>query len=314
MSARTLNGFDLNLVKVFLAIWETRSLTLAGERLGLTQPAVSHALKRMREQFSDPLFLRVGNQMEPTEAASRLYEPFYEAVHILGQTVVDHDGFDPARSDRVFRIAMSDISEMVCLPPILSHLERVAPGVRLVSVQLNAETVATELRSGQIDMAMGYLPGLVDVDCLHTYLMTDWFVCLVSSRHPMAGQVLTREQFSRLTFIDVAVHATGYRMVESVLGRLGVERRIMARLEHFTVLPRIVRETGFATLFPHTASCQVAESGEFSILALPFELPQIDIEVHIHANFRKDPGILWLRDAITRVLRTDPPADRTIAL
>lgn len=309
MSARSLNAFDLNLVKVFLAIWETRSLTLAGERLGLTQPAVSHALRRLRVQFSDPLFLRVGNVMVPTDAATRLHLPFDEALRVLGQTVAEHDGFDPGTSTRVFRIAQSDISELFCLPPVLSRLEQVAPGVRLVSVQLASEVVAAELRTGQIDMAIGYLPDLVDADCLHTYLLTDWFVCLVSSRHPMAGTVLTPEAFSRLTFVDVAVHATGYRMVESVLTRLGVKRQVSARLEHFTVIPHVVRETGLAAMFPSSAARQVAAQGGLSVLDLPFNLPQIEVEVHIHTNFCKDPGILWLRDLITGVWRT-PNAPR----
>lgn len=314
MSARGLGAFDLNLVKVFLAIWETRSLTLAGERLGLTQPAVSHALRRLRDQFSDPLFLRVGNLMEPTEAATRLHGPFDEAARLLGQTVLAHDAFDPATATRAFRIAMSDISEMVCLPPILAHLERVAPGVRVISVQMAAEAVAADLRTGQIDLAMGYLPDLVDADCLHTYLLTDWFVCLVSAHHPVAGQTLTPELFSGLTFVDVAVHATGYRMVESVLRRRGVERRVMARLEHFTVIPEVVRQTGFAAIFPASVSRRVAAGGEFSVLDLPFDLPQIDIELHMHANFRADPGIRWLKEVITTVLRVDPPDDRTLAL
>lgn len=308
MSARPLGGFDLNLVKVFLAIWETRSLTLAGERLGLTQPAVSHALKRMREQFSDPLFVRVGNLMEPTEAATRLHAPFDQALAILGQTVLDHDGFDPASSARVFRIALSDVSEMFCLPPVLALLEQEAPGVRLVAVQLVADTIVGDLRTGQIDLALGYLPDLAGADCVQDPLFVDRFVCLVSSRHPLAGQALTPELFARLDFVDVALRATGYRRVEAELARLGIARRVVARLEHVTVIPEVVRRTGYAALFPLSVSLQIAAGGAYSLLDLPFELPPVDIALHAHANFRADPGILWLRRAIRRALATDAAA------
>ncbi|MGH2342086.1 LysR family transcriptional regulator [Segnochrobactraceae bacterium EtOH-i3] len=306
MSARSLNGFDLNLVKVFLAIWDTRSLTLAGERLGLTQPAVSHALKRLREQFSDPLFLRVGNLMEPTDAATRLHEPFDRVLHILGQSVLDHDGFDPASSRRTFRVAMSDVSEMFCLPPVLAFLEQVAPGVRMVSVQLVAETIVGELRTGQVDLALGYLPDLVAGETLPSPLLTDRFVCVVSSRHPLAGQALTPDLFSRLTFIDVAMRATGYRRVEAELARRGIERQVVARLEHVTVIPAIVRQTGYAALFPLSAARQIVADGGVALLDLPLDLPEIDIALHGHANFRKDPGIQWLRSAITGVLCPGP--------
>lgn len=300
MNRSNFNNFDFNLVKVFLAIWELRGISAAGDRLGLTQPAVSHSLRRLREQFSDPLFLRVGHRMQPTAVAERLYEPFNRAVQIIGHTVMANHEFLPETSDRTFTIAMSDISELYCLPQILSYLEKAAPSVHIKSVQLDARTVEAELRTGQIDLALGYLPDL-GPDYINTFVLEDWFVCLVSASHPMAGARLTERTFSQLTFVEVAVHATGYKLVDDLLIRLGVKRNTSVRLEHFTNVPEIVRDSRFAAIFPHFASRKLHASGEFDLLDLPFELPRIDVRIHIHSNFSNDAGINWLQKAIHNV-------------
>ena len=125
-----LHKFDLNLMKVFLAIWELQSVTAASERLGLTQPAVSHGLRRLREHFQDPLFTRVGHVMAPTATATELYKAFDQAMQTIGQSMQQQRQFDPATTARVFRIAMSDVSEFYFLPALLAHLETRAPRAR----------------------------------------------------------------------------------------------------------------------------------------------------------------------------------------
>ncbi|WP_162130114.1 LysR family transcriptional regulator [Phyllobacterium sp. YR531] len=291
-------------MKVFLAIWEVRSISVAGERLGLTQPAVSHSLRRLRERFDDPLFLRSGHRMLPTDVAERLYEPFNRAIQIISHTVLDSNEFRPAESDRTFTIAMSDISEFYCLPLMLSYLEKAAPAVRIKSIQLEAHTVGAALRSGQVDLALGYLPDLVKPDYISTFVLEDWFICLVRASHPMAGKLLTQEAFSQLTFVEVAVHATGYKMVDALLTQLGVRRSTAVRLEHFTNVPEIVRYSQFAAIFPHSASQKINATGAFALLNIPFDLPSIDVQLHIHSNFRNDAGLRWMQQAITWIFST----------
>lgn len=301
MTPNALGTFDLNLVKVFLAIWETRSISTAGERLGLTQPAVSHALKRLRERFSDPLFLRVGHRMEPTPAARRLHEPFGQALAIVGQTLLAHGDFRPETSDRTFTVAMSDVSEFFCLPRILAAFARLAPGLRVRSVQLDAETVAASLRSGRVDVALGHLPDLAAAEFEQTFLLRDRFVCLVAADHERAGRPLDPESFSRLDFVEVAVHATGYKTIDARLREIGATRNTVVALEHFTIVPEIVRRSRLAAIFPHSASQKVNERGDFALLELPFDLPTIDVNLHVHVNFREDPGLAWLRTVLPGV-------------
>ena len=284
---------DLNLLRVFLAIWDLRSLTLAGQRLGLTQPAVSHALGRLRRTFDDPLFVRAPGGMVPTEAATRLHAPLGQAFGIINRALHEHAAFDPATADRAFRLAMSDVSEGYYLPPLLARLGTVAPGVRIETVQLAPGTAGTALRTGEIDLAVGFVHGL-DEGCVSERLFTDGFVCLVRAGHPAAGAPLTPEGLAALRFVQ-ADGAAGHRMVEQHLDSLGITRRPAVRTAHFTVAPEIVASTDLAVLFPRSVAERVNRGGAFCLLALPFALPEVEIAVHSHAHFSGDLGIRWLR-------------------
>ncbi|MDB5654734.1 MAG: transcriptional regulator, LysR family [Tardiphaga sp.] len=156
---RANDHLDLNLLRVFFAIWDLRSLTRAGERLSLTQPAVSHALRRLRDRFGDPLFVRVANRMLPTDAAVRLHEPLDKAFELLNRTLQSGVVFDPKVTERTFRVAMSDIAEVYILPRLVSELSRVSPFVRVHIVPLFPDSVTSSMRSGEIDLAILAGPG-----------------------------------------------------------------------------------------------------------------------------------------------------------
>lgn len=294
--------FDLNLVKVFLAISDTRSLTDAGQRLGLTQPAVSHALKRLRDQFQDPLFQRVGNRMEPTETATRLRGPFETALSLLDRTIHDAHSFDPAQSARRFRIAMTDTGEFYSMPRILAALDRVAPRASLTSVRIDPEETESALRSGQVDLALGYLPGLEDARCRGEQLIQDRLVCLMREDHPAATGPWTEDSFAGLSFVDVSRAATGYQMAREILEQRGIRIGARARLEHFTVVPEVVRQSDFVAIFPHSIYARLAPRGGFVMRALPFDLPPYDIKLWVHDSFATDPALAWLRGLIVQTL------------
>jgi len=294
------NTFDLNLVRLFLALWELRNVTAAAERLNLTQPAASHALKRLRAHFSDPLFTRVGKSMVPTEAAERLYVPFSMSIGMLRDTMTSHGSFDPASSSRLFTLAMSDISETYVLPRVLGPLSVQAPGLRLCSVQLDAQEIEVKLRAGQVTLAIGYLPRLEEPEFESTFLLKDRFVCLMRRGHPAAGVRMRAEDLAGLDFVEVAHHATGYQMVRTVLEEIGVKRTTRAQIEHFSVLPEIVRASDLVAIYPASTSARLIETGEFTAQELPFDLPSIDVCAHFHSSFRNDPGVMWF----TRFLAT----------
>jgi DNA-binding transcriptional LysR family regulator len=304
MDHKAVHRFDLNLVKVFLAIWELRSLTLAGEALGLTQPTISHALARLRDTFGDPLFLRVGNRMEPTATAIRMRAPFEEAVRLLGHTLGFAQDFDPALSDRSFRIVLTDTGEFVVLPRLLALLATEAPGVKIISVKFPPAEIEAALRSGRADMYVGYQPLLEEgASCQGHTLLSDRLICLLRRGHPALTQDWNRDLFSGLGFLDVSRDATGYGMGRAMLAEGGIDYHVVARLEHFTVLPEVVRRTDHAALFPYSVLCQMRPRDDLDFRELPFRIPSYDIKAWIHDLFAADPGIVWLRNALTQALQ-----------
>ncbi|WP_345816957.1 LysR family transcriptional regulator (plasmid) [Paraburkholderia sp. PREW-6R] len=297
MNKPNLGIADLNLLRVFLAIWDLRSLTAAGDRLGLTQPAVSHALRRLRNLFEDPLFVRTPTGMVPTDAAFRLYPPLAQALSIINDAVQQHAKFDPATAHRVFRISMSDMSEFYFLPPLIALLDREARGIRIEAANIPVESVSAAMRAGEIDLALGYVPGL-DAGCVSQRLFVDEHVCVLRANHPLRKAKPTREDLAALRYVYASTNATGHRMVEQWLDELSFKRDVVLRLPHFVVAPEIVTNTDLAVIFPKSIARRFNRGKAFRILPLPFELPPIDIQVHSHTQFAADPGIAWLRGVI----------------
>ena len=151
---------DLNLLRVFDAVLHERGVTPAAGRLGLTQPAVSNALARLRVLFGDPLFLRTPGGMDATPFARELAGPVRQALALLESALAHGPGFDPATSARAFRFYMSDLGQIEFLPPLVERVQRIAPGVRLEAVAVDLEDIADALGSGALDVAVGFLPGL----------------------------------------------------------------------------------------------------------------------------------------------------------
>ncbi|MFM0183364.1 LysR family transcriptional regulator [Paraburkholderia aspalathi] len=297
MNKPNLGIADLNLLRVFLAIWDLRSLTAAGDRLGLTQPAVSHALRRLRNLFEDPLFVRTPNGMVPTDAAFRLYPPLAQAFAIINNAMQQLAKFDPATAQRVFRVSMSDMSEFYFLPPLIALLDREARGIRIDVANIPVESVSAAMRAGEIGLALGYVPGL-DAGCVSQTLFLDEHVCVVRAGHPLRKAKPSREDLSALRYVYASTNATGHRMVEQWLDEFKLKRDVVLRLPHFVVAPEIVMNTDLAVIFPRSIARRFNRGKAFRVLSLPFALPPIEIQVHSHTQFTADAGIAWLRETI----------------
>jgi DNA-binding transcriptional LysR family regulator len=308
MQEKLLRNFDLNLLKVFLAVWEARSLTLAGEQLGLSQPAISHTLKRLREQFDDPLFVRIGNEMSPTETAVQFYEPMQASMRIVEQILIGQTKFRPEESSRTFRIAMSDITEFYFLPDILQRILDQAPNFKIETVNLDVTTVDAALKSGKIDLAIGYIPYEGDDHLIHP-LIRQRHTCIVRRDHPFRGKKLSFDDFSQLVFVDISKAAPGYSVIEQHLSNVQAVRTVATRSTHLSVLPEIVRRTDLAALFPESIVQRVAGARDFRILELPFELPEVPISIHAHKRFGADPAIVWFCEVISMVLGSPAPRE-----
>src|SRR6478672_10141890 len=182
---------DLNLLRVFDAVLSERGVTPAAARLGLTQPAVSNALARLRALFGDPLFLRTPGGMDATPFARELAGPVRQALALLESALAHGPGFDPATSARAFRFYMSDLGQIEFLPPLIERVQREAPGVRLEAVALEVESIGDALAAGGLDLAVGFLPGL-GPPVRRQPLFRDPYVCLMRADHPDIGKKLTR--------------------------------------------------------------------------------------------------------------------------
>jgi DNA-binding transcriptional LysR family regulator len=289
-------ALDLNLLRVFDAVLRDRSVTSAARRLGLTQPAVSNALARLRALFEDALFVRTPTGMDATPFSRELAEPVRQALALLESALVHGPGFDAATSTRAFRFYMSDLGQIEFLPPLVERAQRVAPGVRLEAVALEVEDIGDALAAGALDLAVGFLPGL-GPPVRRQPLFRDPYVCLVRADHPAIGKKLTRKLFLAASHALVS-YKGGHRVIEEALERAGLARRIALRVPHFTVVPMVLERTDLILTLPSRVARVYQQRGRFRSLPPPVPIPPADVAAHWHERYERDPGNRWLREMI----------------
>jgi DNA-binding transcriptional LysR family regulator len=290
-----LNALDLNLLRVFDAVLRDRSVTAAAKHLGLTQPAVSNALARLRLQFEDVLFVRTPTGMDATPFARELAEPVRQALALLESALAHGPGFDPATSTRAFRFYMSDLGQIEFLPPLVERAQRVAPGVRLEAVALDVEDIGDALAAGALDLAVGFLPGL-GPPVRRQPLFRDPYVCLMRAEHPV-GKHLTRKKFLTASHALVS-YKGGHRVIEEALERAGLARKIALRVPHFTVVPMVLERSDLILTLPSKVARVYQRRGNFKSLPPPVPIPPADVAAHWHERFERDPGSRWLREMV----------------
>jgi DNA-binding transcriptional LysR family regulator len=301
---------DLNLLQSFNAVHVTGSVSRAAERLGVSQPTVSHALQRLRRLHGDPLFIRTQGGMAPTAKAQRLAKAVEHALATLEVALRENETYDPGRSDRTFRLHLTDIGETIFLPPLIRRLAAVAPRVRLAAYQLDDRDILPALESGRIDLALGYIPALSGAE--RRYLLSERYVIVMRAGHPVARQKPTRAALGKLSYALVRSHpATG-----RALSALGLTERIGVELPHFMVLPRILAETDLAALMPARLAEAFHALGDYVVWRPRVGLPRFDVSVHWYWRFANEPGNRWLREQIVELFgekAADSPMPETPA-
>lgn len=287
--AVNIKDFDLNLLHVFAAVHAARSVSRAAEGLGLSQPAVSHALTRLRLALHDPLFTRVTGGVAPTPKADQLARQVESALRQLDVALHEADSFDAARSQRRFVVHMSDIGADEFLPQLMASIGRDAPGVRVEAVQLAAEAIAPALDEGRLDLAFGYLPALLGTESAP--LLQERYVVLLRRGHPLAGALRDRAALERLDFVLVASHAEPAR----ALHLLGLQSRIRLTLPHFMVVPPILAATDLAVILPLRPAQRFASRHALQVVEPDLGLPPFSVAMHWTWRSANDPGHRWLR-------------------
>ena len=297
MNTVHIDTVDLNLLRLFDAVYRARSVSRAAEALGLTQPAASHGLTRLRLLLGDALFTRTPGGVAPTPRADRLAVAVQAALATLERALHEPDRFEPQVSRKTFRIHMSDIGEGRFLPALMARLRELSPGVRLETMPLAPGDVATGLDSGKVDFAFGFLPGVKDTQ--RAQLLKDRYIVLLRKDHPFvkrrrSGQALL-EALQELDYVAVRTHAETLR----ILQLLNLEDRLRLTTEHFMVLPAIVRATDLAVVMPRNIARGFAQEGGYAIVEPPFPLRDFTVSLHWSKRFEADPGNRWLRQVIT---------------
>jgi DNA-binding transcriptional LysR family regulator len=290
---------DLNLLRLFDAVYRTHNVSRAAELLDLTQPAASQGLTRLRAALHDQLFMRAAGGVQPTPKAKRLAEPVRTALATLEHALGDAALFEPLQARRTFRIHMSDIGESRFLPELMTALHDQAPGVRLETQPLPREQITEALDAGRIDFAFGFLPAVKDTR--RSQLLKDRYIVLLRRGHPFARKRLAGKALlaalRELEFVAVRSHADTLRIVQL----LSLQERVRLVTEHFMALESIVRATDLAAIMPRN----IAQTfqGSYAIVEPEFPLRDFSVSLHWSRRFEADPGNRWLRQLIEELFR-----------
>jgi DNA-binding transcriptional LysR family regulator len=299
---------DLNLLRVFDEVMAERSLTKAAHNLALTQPAVSNAMRRLRDTLGDDLVRRSGQGLEPTPRANALWPAVREALRQLQETLIPSP-FDPATSTATFVLAMADATAAELIPGLLNVVERDAPGVAIRVVPLSTRDPRKLLDREEADLAIGHFPAvLADLTAsaqsggaiafAHQRLYDGEYVCVMRSGNPLAQGPLTLNRFCAARHMLVSFSGRPFGFVDEALASLQRQRRIVLTVNQFFTAGRVVAQSDLLTVLPHHF-VRVADVGnELVIRPLPFDMPVVHVDALWHQREQHSSAHQWLRNAI----------------
>jgi len=299
---------DLNLFVVFDVIYREGNLTRASEALNLSQPAVSHALSRLRERFDDPLFERAGKKMVPTPLAKAIVERVREGLGNLESTLSDGLIFDPLTAERTFVIAMRDVLEARALPEIAAHLQSIAPNVSIRSVRMARRDIESALVRGTIDFAADVLIP-VSKQLNHELLGSEELSVMMAKDHPLAQNAaadFNLANYLQAKHIQVSSRPDGPGVEDLALSRLGESREIAMRCQHYYAAAKVVEKTDWLLTLPTTyakALCdEESVNNKTCILSLPFKTEPLEVHLYWHQKAQQDPAMIWCKQQIENLL------------
>ena len=287
-----LSKVDLNLFIVFDAIYTEANLTRAGQIVGITQPAVSNALARLRETFNDPLFVRTAQGMVPTPMAQNIIGPVRNALQLLRVSVQESRIFNPLQANKTFRISMTDLTEAIVLPPLFQRLRRMAPNVNIESMLARRRETTKELAAGRLDFAVD-APLNTDPQVRHVKLMEDRYVCALRRGHPLAKDKITLDEYMGLTHIHISSRRSGLGHVDLALGKMGIQRKIALRSQHYLMAQTVLQNTDLTI----TAPARFVAHYNLHSVELPITgIAPIESHLFWHSSADQDPANRWMRE------------------
>jgi len=299
--------YDLNLLPVFLALMEERSVTRAAEKLGITQPALSNALTRLRALLLDPLFIRERYGMQPTPKAQELAPVIAAALASLDGVILGQQAFDPGRADQLFTLAPNSYVEFVLVPAIVARLRELAPGIRLRLTPFGTDLAETGVTSGSTAMALGRFVDPPD-SLVVQHLMDDGLACVVRADHPLIDRTITKKQYERLKHVNMLPPGRLRAGLFQALEREGLKREVAVSVTHFLAIPEMVAVTDYCATLPKLICRRLAGDTRLKVIPAPVDLGSFPVQMAWHVRYRHDPAHQWLRALVSDVAKAQSEA------
>lgn len=292
-----LSNIDLNLFVVFDAIYTEGNLTRAGEIIGITQPAVSNSLSRLRTLFNDPMFVRTADGMVPTPVAQNIVGSVRQALGLIRSSVQESEFFDPLGSDKRFRVSMTDLSQSILLPYLFDRIKGEAPQVSVDCYQVHRRDMNIELASGNLDLAID-VPLAPDPQIRQAPLYSHPYVCVVRQDHTVVKESLDLTTYMSISHIHVSSRRGGLGHVDLALGKMGKRRHIALRTQHYLVTPELVSRTDLALTVPRVFADYLVTRLPVKYMDLPFAVPELEAYLYWHESTDRDQANKWMRDMV----------------
>ena len=291
---------DCKLLSIFFYVYKFKSVSLAADHLEMSQPTVSNILNKIRQHYNDPLFLRIGNEMVPTELSKQLFPLVSEAlnkVEIINNFTID---FDQATSQQQFSLAMTDVSHLVLLPKISQYLKKHAPHIRLNIRPITSET-SYQMANGEIDLALGFLPQLEN-GFYQQQLFEQYYVVIAAKDHPrLTGDSISTAQYLAESHIDIDA-GMGHYHIENELLNLELKRDILMRLPSYLGVGLVVQETDAIATVPYYLSEVLLSRGNLKIFNAPIAFPRYGVKQYWHMSYHHKTSHQWLRHMFHEIL------------
>jgi DNA-binding transcriptional LysR family regulator len=291
-----IHQLDLNLFTVFEAIHSEGSVTRAGQKLNLTQPAISHSLGRLRNLLKDDLFIRQGKKMVPTPLCRSIIGEVRNALHLL-EVSIQERGFDPARSNRLFQIGWRNLFEPAMLPPLMRRIEQRAPGITLACVRIDRRDIELDLASGTVDLAIDI--GMPVGDAVHQkQLVAEDYVVVSRAQHPAIRGSLNLKTYLSQAHILVSSRRMGPAIIDVELKGRGAKRTIGLRCQDYFTACRVVSQTNLLLTMPERFARVANVQLDNRVHPFPMKIPRFGVYLYWHSTADADPENRWLREQI----------------
>jgi len=299
-----LEDIDLNLLVVFNQLLIERRVSKVADKLGVSQPAVSNSLAKLRKLLGDELFLRTSGGMVPTPFADQLAESVTYALGMIHSALNQRSSFEPHSVARSFTIGMTDIGEIDFLPALLARLAKDAPAVTLSTVRNTTVNLKEEMEAGHIDLAIGLLPQL-KAGFFQRRLFRQRYVCVFRQGHKLDKKRITLQDFSNAEHLVVMATGTGHGKVDELLQRSGVPRTVRLTVPHFVAVGHILSHSDLVATVPERLAEKMVAPFGLRYVTHPAALPEVAINLFWHAKFHKDPANRWLRSLVVSLFAAD---------